>query len=66
LEEKTVAAAKPSFSNAGSTTNSESKGSEHLDWETFAIWVFVAFSFAAFVFVWYFIWAKCGGRFSFF
>ena len=66
LEEKTVAATKPSFSNAGSTTNSDSKGSDQMEWETFAIWVFVAFSFAALVFAGYIIWAKCNGRLSFF
>ena len=56
----------PSFSNAGSATNSDFKGSEHLDWETLALWVFVAFSFAALGLVGYFIWAKCDGGSPFF
>jgi len=47
------------ISDAGSATNSGSTSSDLLNWEMFAIWVFVVFSFAALVFAGYVIWAKC-------
>ena len=36
--------------------------SPHRNWEMFAIWSFVVFSFAALFFVGYVIWAKCNVR----
>jgi hypothetical protein len=33
-----------------------------LNWEMFALWTFVVFSFAALFFAGYVIWAKCQGR----
>lgn len=35
------------------------------DWQTVALWIFVAVSFAALLFAGYVIWAKCKGTFSF-
>lgn len=32
-----------------------------LDWQMVALWIFVAVSFAAFVFAGYLLWAKCRG-----
>lgn len=45
--------------DAGSATSSGSPSSDLLNWEVLAIWVFVAFSFAALVPVGYVIWANC-------
>ena len=39
-----------------------SNKSSHLNWERFAIWSFVAVSFAAFFVAGYVIWAKCNGK----
>ena len=47
------------ISDAGSATGSGSRSSDRLNWEMFALWVFVAFSFAALAFAGYVIWAKC-------
>jgi hypothetical protein len=35
------------------------------DWQTVALWIFVAASFAALVFAGYVLWAKCKGTSSF-
>jgi len=45
---------------AGSATSSGSAGSDRLNWERLAIWMFVLFSFAAFAFAGYLIWVRCG------
>jgi len=36
-----------------------------LDWQTVVLWVFVAVSFAVFLFAGYLIWAKCRGSSNF-
>jgi hypothetical protein len=46
-------------SNALSASTPNCRSGDGLNWEMLAVWVFVAFSFAAFVFAGYVIWAKC-------
>lgn len=49
-DSKPLAATPPNCSSGG-----------RLNWERFALWIFVAFSFAALAFAMYFMWAKCAG-----
>lgn len=48
-----------SNSNALSASTPNCRSGDRLNWEMLALWVFVAFSFAALVFAGYVIWAKC-------
>jgi hypothetical protein len=45
-------------SNAISATTPNCRSGDSLNWEMLAIWVFVAFSFAALAFAGYVIWVK--------